>query len=213
MENQELFEKAVEKVKSDKDVEIKRDTVYTKYKEKFKPENIINLDVEEFLRFFNEKENLHWTNLTQNIRIMIKDQKKLKDALLILLDESIPFRDRINKVTGSGNSPAMVKGFKQARISAFLNVASQDRYGVYNKISMKGLSKIAMNPESNRGWNKLDLGERFTQVNNLLKQLSTQYNISLWALDWVWYEIVDHDESESQHTEKEKKKINKTQKI
>ena len=189
MENQKVFEKAVAKAKSYDEIEKRMQRVYGKYKDMFKPANIKNLDIEKFLHFFSYVENEHWSGLTQNIASLAADQKKLKDALLLLLDESKPLRERINKVTGAGNQPGMVKGFGPARLSAFLNVASQGKYGIYNRISMEGLSKIGMNPASRRGWSTLDLGERFTQVNDVLKDLSTQYNISLWALDWVWFAI------------------------
>jgi hypothetical protein len=196
MENQESFEKVVKKVKSIDGPEKKMQRVYEKYKDMFKLGNIMNLDVEKFLHFFSFSENEHWTGLTQNIRTLVEDPEKLKKALLLLLDESKPLRERINKVTGNGSEPGMVKGFGPARLSAFLNVATQGKYGIYNTISMKGLSKIGMSPESNRGWSTLDLGERFVEVNNKLKELSEQYDISLWALDWVWYEIVSPEKSE-----------------
>ena len=142
--------------------------------------------------------------ITQNIRTLVEDPEKLRKALLLLLDESKPLRERINTVTGNGSEPGMVKGFGPARLSAFLNVATQGKYGIYNKISMKGLSKIGMSPESNRGWSTLDLGERFVEVNNKLKELSEQYNISLWALDWVWWEMVSPEKSELQEMENKK---------
>lgn len=202
MQNQEVFEKAVEWAKSYSEIEERKKRVYEKYKDMFKPENIMNLDIEKFLRFFSFSENEHWTGLTQNIRSLVADPKKLKDALLLLLDETKPLRERINKVTGDGNEPGMVKGFGPARLSAFLNVANQGKYGVYNQISMEGLRKIGKNPESRRGWSTLDLGERFAQVNDTLNDLSKEYNISLWALDWVWYRIIYPEESEIPGIEK-----------
>lgn len=205
MENQKVFEKAVTKAKSYDDIEKRMQRVYGKYKDMFKPENIKNLDIEKFLRFFSYIENEHWSGLTQNIASLAADPKKLKAALLLLLDESKPLRERINKVTGAGNQHGMVKGLGPARLSAFLNVASQGKYGIYNRISMEGLSKIGMNPASRRGWSTLDLGERFTQVNDVLKDISTQYNISLWALDWVWFAIAYPEESELLELEKNKK--------
>ncbi len=204
MENQEVFEKAVTLAKSYDDIEKRMQRVYGKYRDMFKPANIKNLDIEKFLRFFSYSENEHWSGLTQNIASLAADPKNLKDALLLLLEDSKPLRERINKVTGAGNQPGMVKGFGPARLSAFLNVASQGKYGVYNRISMDGLSKIGMNTASKRGWSTLDLGERFAQVNDVLKDLSTQYNISLWALDWVWYAIAYPEESELLELEKKK---------
>lgn len=208
MENQEVLKKAIEKAKSDDDIKKRMDRVYGKYKDMFRPANIKNLDIEKFLHFFNYSENEHWTGLTQNIASLAVDPKKLKDALLLLLDESIPLRERINKVTGAGNLPGMVKGFGPARLSAFLNVASQGKYGVYNRISMEGLSKIGMNPASSKGWSTLDLGERFAQVNDVLKDISAQYDISLWALDWVWFAIAYPKESDLLASEKKKNEGN-----
>lgn len=196
MQNQALFERSVELAKSHTDIEKKRQRVFEKYKDMFSPANIPNLDVDKFLQFFSYRENEHWTGLTQNVGTLATDPQKLKDALLLLLDESKPLRERINKVTGSGNEPGMVKGFGPARLSAFLNVTRPDRYGIYNIVSMEGLSKIGMNPSSTRGWSTLDLGERFSRVNEVLVDLSKRYSISLWALDWVWFAIAYPEESE-----------------
>ena len=202
MQNQEVFEKAVKWAKSHGEIEEIKKSVYEEYKDMFKPENIMNLDIEKFLHFFSFSGNREWTGLTQNIRSLVADPKKLKDALLLLLDETKPLRERINKVTGDGNESGMVKGFGPARLSTFLNVASQGKYGVYNQKSMEGLRKIGKNPESRRGWSTLDLGERFVQVNDVLNDLSKEYDISLWALDWVWYKIIYPEESDLPETEK-----------
>lgn len=192
MENENIFKHSVEKTQSDPSVEEKRQRVISKYGPLFKLENIQNLDIEMFSQFFNFGENEHWTGINQNMPLLVSDPLKLKKALSELLDESKPIKGRIDKVTGQNGTP-MVKGLGPARISAILQVAYPEKYGVYNTVSMNGLSKIDMNPaDSKQSWRRMTLGEKYTQVNNKLVTLSKNYKITLWALDWVWFDILKY---------------------
>ena len=66
----------------------------------FQPQNINDINIDNFRTFFNFSENEHWTGLTQNIRLLTADPEKLKLALEELLDEQKPLDTRIDKVTG-----------------------------------------------------------------------------------------------------------------
>ena len=214
MKNQDTFEKAVKFVRADKSIEEKRQRVLSKYGPIFQPSNIHELDLDKFKHFFNFSENEHWTGLTQNMPQLLADPAKLKNALAELVDESKPLEERIDKVTGQNEDP-MVKGLGAARISAILQVTYPDRYGVLNRVSTKGLTMIGLNPaDSDSNWSSMTLGKQFILVNEVLVKLSKEYGVTLWAMDWVWWAILNPDdmtfefeeeESPTYHTDPESK--------
>lgn len=200
MKNQENFEREVRIAKSDNSIEDKRQRVLKKYGEMLQPRNIHSLDIEKFSSFLNYSENEHWTGLNQNVPLLTSDLTRLKEALTTLLDETGPIEDRIDKVTGESGEP-MVKGLGPARISAILQVAYPARYGVYNRVSMDGLTMIGMNPaDSTTSWGSMTLGEQYTMVNDVLLNLSKEYKITLWAMDWVWFALLNPEEVKSTQT-------------
>ncbi len=197
MKNKEIFENAVEKTQKDKTIDEKKQRVLKKYQEMFQPENIPNLDIDKFRKFFNFTENEHWTGLTQNISQLISDPKTLKEALVELLDETKPIDRRIDMVTGQSNDP-IVKGLGPARISAILQIAYPDKYGVYNKVSVEGLKQIGMYPaNSESSWNSTTLGKKYAAINDVLIHIAKEYKLTLWAMDWVWWYIISHENESS----------------
>ena len=139
---------------------------------------------------------MHWQWLTQNIALLVSNPKSLIESLKLLLDESKPISDRIDKVIGVSGERT-VKGLGLARISDILHYSDPEKYGVYNNVSMGGLSKIGENPkDTDPRWNSLTKGERYSLVNKKLIELSKSHNISLWALDWLWYWILENNTSD-----------------
>ena len=211
MENKEQFLKLVKKTNDSPSVEERRKLGFDEYGDLFKTSNIEEMDIEKFRKFFNYKENQHWGGLNQNITLLISNPKNLKESLKILLDEHKPISERIDRILdASGESK--VKGYGLARISAILHYAHPDKYGAYNNVSLEGLSKIGENPKDiNHRWNSLTKGERYNLVNQRLLELSKTYNISLWAIDWVWWDLVNNfsdgttEEDESDETTFSKK--------
>lgn len=190
IKNREAFEGAVKLAKASNSIEEKRRRVLAKYSPIFQPANISTLDLDKFRRFFNYTENEHWDGIVRNVGRLVADPAALKQALAELMDESRPIQERIDKVTGR-SGPGMIKGFGPATISAVLQVAYPDRYGVYNRVSMEGLSKIGLNPaDSTPNWDSISLGKRYAMINEVLVDLSKTYGVTLWALDWVWWELL-----------------------
>lgn len=190
MRNEKQFLELVENAKNDPDVEKRRTLGFEKYGNLFNFSNIENIDIEKFRKFFNFKENRHWYGLTQNIALLVSNPKNLKASLKLLLDESKPISERIDEVMGSSGE-RKVKGYGLARISAILHYAHPDKYGAFNKVSLEALSKIDENPrENDPHWKSLTDGERYNLVNQKLLELSKKYKISLWAIDWVWWDMV-----------------------
>ena len=191
MENKEQFLKLVEKTHHDQSVEERRKLGFDKYGDLFKISNIENMDIERFRKFFNPNENRKWHGLTQNVSLLVSNPKNLKESLKLLLDERKPISERIDRILDASGENK-VKGYGLARISAILHFAYPDKYGAYNDVSLKGLSKIGENPKDiNHRWKSLTDGERYNLVNQKLLELSKTYNISLWAIDWVWWDLVD----------------------
>ena len=203
MRNEKQFLELVENDKNDPDVEKQRTLGFEKYGNLFKFSNIENIDIEKFRKFFNFKENRHWYGLTQNIALLVSNPKNLKESLKLLLDESKPIAERIDGVMRSSGE-RKVKGYGLARISAILHYAHPDKYGAFNNVSMEALSKIGENPrENDPHWKSLTEGERYTLVNQKLLELSKKYKISLWALDWVWWDMVKNSPDETIEEEEE----------
>ena len=204
MKNEQLFLELIKKARDNPSVEEARQEGFRDYGDLFKLSNIEGMDIEKFRKFFNYTENKHWRGLNQNITLFISNPKNLKESLKLLLDESKPISERIDRILdASGESK--VKGYGLARISAILHYANPEKYGVYNNVSMEGLSKIGENPkDTDPRWNSLTKGEQYSLVNKKLIELSKSYNISLWAIDWAWWDLVynssdatpDDDESD-----------------
>lgn len=149
----------------------------------FKPQNIKNLQINTFFAYYHDFLYFFKKRLGLLKSPSYPDNPEiLKEAFELLLDESIPIIDRINKVT------------KQYlldldTVKLILAMIYPDRYGFYNDMSLKGLSMIGENPADKdpNSWNKLTPGEQFSRVNNELVTLSKKYNVELWDLFWVWY--------------------------
>ncbi len=196
MKNREAFERAVKLVKANTNVEERKQRVLAKFGPSFQPANIPTLDLDKFRRFFNFSENEHWSGIVRNVGRLVANPALLKQALAELVDESKPIQERIDKVTG-WSGPGVVKGFGPATLSAVLQVAYPDRYGVYNRVSMDGLSKIGLNPaDSTPNWDSVSLGKRYALINEVLVELSKTYGVTLWALDWIWWAILYPEDSD-----------------
>ena len=192
MKNEERFLQLIEVAVNDPTVEARRKAGFEKYDNLFKISNIDNMDIEKFRKFFNLSENQHWHGLTQNITLLTSNPKNLKESLKLLLDESKPISERIDKIIYASRE-SKVKGFGLARISAILHYAYPDKYGAYNIVSLKGLSIIGENPKDlDSNWQSLKKGEQYNLVNEKLVELCTTYHISLWAIDWVWWDLVNN---------------------
>ena len=163
-----------------KDILIHRDEVIERYQPMFSTELLPNLDKEEFHSFLNIENNHHWTNLQRNRSKLTADMSALRNALLILMDESKPIEDRID------SSTEMINGFGTGTATAILQVAYPDRYGVWNNTSDSGLRTFRLFPNFERGTSE---GLQYKSINKLFKRLSTELGLTLWDLDALWYSI------------------------
>jgi len=119
------------------------------------------------------------------------DMAKFRKALLILTDETRPIDARLNE---AGES---ITGLGKAIMTAILIVAFPAKYGVWNDTSEKAMLRLGIFPSKRRG---ASLGERYLEVNRLLKALAKALNVDLWTLDALWWVVLDEspaDEDEA----------------
>ncbi len=172
-----------------------KDKVLAEYQPMFSQENIPKLTEEEFHNFLLFKHNKHWTGLHRLGSRICRDMERLRQALLVLLDESVPIERRL---TGAVNT---VPGMGRAVATAILLIAYPQKYGVWNNTSEGGLKTLDLWPSFERG---KTLGERYSQINAILTQLAEDLETDLWTLDMFWYELLSQEDGEKLELEEEK---------
>ena len=89
--------------RADEDEEVKeiiaaRDKVLARYQAVFSPDHLPQLTEEEFKGFLLFENNQHWTGLARKGYSLCDDMPRLREALTILLDESQPIRERLDRL-------------------------------------------------------------------------------------------------------------------
>lgn len=160
-------------------------TVIGRYGKIFNPLNIDNLTYEDFKSFLLIKNNLHWEGIHRQVGIITSDMEKLKTFLKNLLDEAIPLKERLIKLFNKKGN-CVVKGLGRAVLTPILLVTYPAKYGVWNSRSENALKKLNLFPIFSA---KDTFASKYIKVNEVLLELSSKYNISLWNLDGVFGEI------------------------
>jgi len=158
--------------------------VLRRYQLVFSDENLPHLTREDFVGFLQYKNNRHWSGIHRHSSKITEDMDALRDALRILLDESLPLRERLDLLyppTGG----KLIQGFGPATFTPVLFVRYPKKYGVYNRPLETGLEKLGL-------WNDLlpsatPFSERYVKVNELLLDFARELDIDLWTLDALWW--------------------------
>lgn len=158
--------------------------VLRRYQLVFSDENLPHLTREDFVGFLQYKNNRHWSGIHRHSSKITEDMDALRDALRILLDESLPLRERLDLLyppTGG----KLIQGFGPATFTPVLFVRYPKKYGVYNRPLETGLKKLGL-------WNDLlpsatPFSERYVKVNELLLDFARELDIDLWTLDALWW--------------------------
>jgi endonuclease NucS-like protein len=180
MLQQERFERLVEKEKADPNVALTAEKVRAKYGPMFTSAGIAALDPERFRAFLTYEENQHWSGIHRWSGKLTSNLPLLKTALSTLQDETKSISWRIDEARKT------IDGLGKAVVSAILQVTYPEKYGVYNSASDEALEVIGLHPRRTvQGFDSLSTGKRYEAVNQVLRDLSTKYDISLWALDRV----------------------------
>lgn len=154
--------------------------VIRKYGGMFRPDNLDNLTKEDFKSFLLFRNNKHWEGIHRQGNLVTADMNKLKKALEILLDEDKDIRDRLNKLFPPNNNN-FVKGLGRAIITPILLVVYPQKYGVYNSKSEEGLKRMGLLPR----FKKSSFADKYIEVNKVLNDLATRYQVTLWQLDEI----------------------------
>ena len=185
-----------------------KEIVISKYSNMFTPQNLENMTAEDFRGFLLFKNNWHWDSLHRQGGWMTEDMPLLRQAIKLLIDETIPLKTRLNRLRPSNGEP-MVKGLGRAVITAILMIIYPDKYGVLNNTSETGMKQIGLWPNLPRA---TSFGERYEMVNRVLLETASKLDIDLWTLDMLWWRLFPHVPTGSDlQTAEEKFSLSKTE--
>jgi len=159
-----------------KDQEKNKSTVIRNYGLMFSSNNIKKITENKFREFLIYENNLHWTSLQRQGSNLCKDMKQLRDTLYLLLDETVPITDRVTRVE---KTTYMGK----AIITAVLQVAYPEKYGIWNETSEGAMKILEIFPKKNKN----DFGTWYKIINEKLNEISNKLRIDLWTLDTLLY--------------------------
>jgi hypothetical protein len=159
--------------------------VIRRYGQIFSPKNLDHLTKDDFTSFLHFKNNKHWKGIYRQQKMITEDMEKLRNALKILLDENKPLKERLD-ILFPKNKPKYVKGLGRAVTTPILLVVYPKKYGVYNGRTEEGIRKVGLEPDFSRD---ASFSEKYIKINEVLNELSAKHDISLFALDEVWWEI------------------------
>lgn len=173
--------------------------VIEKFGSVFNPTNLDNLTAEDFKSFLLIKNNKHWEGIHRQGNMITSDMEKLKSVLKLLLDESKPIKERIDRIMPK-NKPPMIKGLGRAALTPVLLVVYPNKYGVYNSVVEAGMKRFGKFPS----FKNESFAEKYVIINELINNLAKQNELSLWQMDEVWWQnTVGSLPSEEETKEKE----------
>ncbi len=185
-----------------------KETVISKYSNMFSSRNLENVTAEDFRGFLLFRNNQHWDSLHRQGGWMTEDMSLLRQAIKLLIDETIPLKTRLNRLRPNSGEP-MVKGLGRAVISAILMVVYPNKYGVLNNTAETGMKQIGLWPNMPRA---TSFGERYEIVNRILLETASKLDIDLWTLDILWWLVSPHVPKGSDvQTAEEKFSLSKTE--
>jgi hypothetical protein len=163
-----------------------RDETVSKYQLIFAPKHIPFLSKGEFSDFLLYRNNHHWDSLHRVGSYMVEDMDLLKEALTILLDETITIDDRINQLRPERywGKNSMVSHLGMPVLSAILLIIYPDKYGVWNNTSDTGLKLVRL---WDKHWETQPTGKTYIEMNQIYQELCSYLKIDLWTLDALWW--------------------------
>jgi len=158
--------------------------VVQKFGQLFRYDNIENISAQEFQSFLDFKENRHWT-LSRLKTTITRDMPKLRAALKILLNESSPLEERLQRLRDP-HSQDYKEYMGRAIFSPILLVTNPDKYPVYNGTVERAFEKLGIKLENE----PRSIWKSYPEVQKLISNLATKYELSLWQIDSVWWNVV-----------------------
>jgi hypothetical protein len=175
-----------------------RDDVLARFQPVFRAGNLKKLTEESFREFLGFKNNRHWMRLERKGPFICSDMARLRQALAILLDESRPIEERLDKLVPV-RGPALVPHLGKAVLTPILLIHDPKRYGVWNRVSEEQMRTLS-------AWPDVDgltaFGQRYLAVNDVLLRLAEGVGVDLWTLDALWWRVsASKSESAAEPTE------------
>ncbi|MBA7521717.1 Endonuclease NucS [subsurface metagenome] len=185
-----ILQKAIKDTKKEfENIERKNEEyeVIEKYGSVFNPNKLDSLTKEGFKSFLLIKNNKHWEGIHRQGNMITQDMGKLKKALKILLNEELPIEERLNILIPK-NKANYIKGLHRSVVTPIMLVVYPKIYGVYNKRSHDGLTKVGLMPKYTKGET---FSRKYIKINQVLNSLALENNMSLFELDSVWWRITE----------------------
>jgi hypothetical protein len=145
----------------------------------FSPKGIATLTKQDMTGFLSFRQNKRWREISKED--VTTDMDRLRAALLVLIDESRPVAERLNELE-SGRGALAVPHLGKAKLTPILLVTHPRQYGVWNDYSERALRGMGLMPKFEPGTR---LGDQYAAVNQVLLDLATRYNVTLWWLDII----------------------------
>lgn len=159
-----------------------RELVLARFQPIFASEHVGQIAEDEFVSFLYFENNKHWQTLFRQRSRLTSDMSVLREALIILMDETRDIAERLDVSLG------MAHGLGKAIATAILLVAYPQQYGVWNNVSEGTMQLLGLWPDFPRG---TTVGQKYVEVNRLLNQVTKELEVDLWTLDLLWRAVYD----------------------
>jgi hypothetical protein len=156
-----------------------KDGVINRFRPLFSHNNLNNLTSDEYRSFLRFENNRHWTGLCRAGDRAANDMDLLIAKMKVLTNDELPIAKRYN-------SMREIDGVGKAIITAIMQIVFPDKYGVWNGRVENGMKACKIWPDFER---RINEGERYEIINNILNDLANKLDIDLWTLDSLWWVI------------------------
>lgn len=113
------------------------------------------------------------------------DPTRLREALVVLVDERLPLKDRLERLRPAGGQ-VMVKGLGPSVITSILHMINPERYGILNATSESVLRRLGVYPELPAS---ASFAVRYEAVNQVLLRLASALGVDLGLLDYLFWRV------------------------
>lgn len=163
-----------------------KEEALARYQPIFSASHIPELSQAEFESFLLIKNNHHWDSLHHVGKYMTEDMNLLREALITLIDESRPVRNRLNELRPEHywGANSKVSHLGMPVLTAILHITQPGKYGVWNNTSDAGLRRVRL---WNRKWESGLGGDSYVEMNEIYLYFVQQLQIDLWTLDALWW--------------------------
>jgi hypothetical protein len=145
----------------------------------FSPKGITTLTKQDMTGFLSYRQNKRWREISKED--VTADMDRLRQALLVLIDESRTVAERLNELE-PGRGALAVPHLGKAKLTPILLVTHPKEYGVWNDYSERALRGMGLWPKFAE---VARLGDQYAAVNEVLLDLASRYNVTLWWLDVI----------------------------